>query len=461
MANDISLIMRIRSLFEGKGHQEAKREVEALGKKAKEAGNSGADGMNVMSAATAAMQGNLSGAATAISSLIGRVKLLGMSMMQLSLVAAVITSLIKLFQALAERADQMAANLRAIQSGNVTAAVERITQSYARMREETERAQKSRDKLFDVNMQELEAIKKLELAQINLNKQKELGAAATDKERAAIESKYKAAEMDRAKTFDDAASGFQRDLLGAKSGEASRQADRDRDQIDELMEQLRRRQQQTSYAQGIATQRQQFLGTNLDAVTLGLLRRGKGSDEEADKGRAEVAALIAKIEGLQKAVQDNTEAAQIYRKQADVAGIDIRTSGIQDTTARTALATDDRMRAERERAAAERERMQRDLDAMEARRAALASSRAETQSRLANRAASEQREADAYGAAAAGMRGRSGYGQANRAAAQEMREARAAAAAAEAYAAESTRLLKQIESALRAQRDALKRIPNS
>jgi hypothetical protein len=170
--NDISFIMRIRSIFEGKGHADAIKNVEDLGKKGKEAGESGAAGMNVMSTATAAMNGNISGVASGLTGLIGKVKLLGMSMMQLSLVAAVLTTLVKLFQAIAERADQMAQNLRAIQSGNVTAAVERITASYAKMREETERAQKSRDALFDVNMQELEAVKKLELAQIQLNKQR-------------------------------------------------------------------------------------------------------------------------------------------------------------------------------------------------------------------------------------------------------------------------------------------------
>ena len=90
-------------------------------------------------------------------------------------------------------ADAKAANLRAIQAGNVEAAVTRITESYDRMREEADRASTSRDKLFDVNMQELESVKNLALARIELNKQRALSTARTDAERAAIEAKYKAA----------------------------------------------------------------------------------------------------------------------------------------------------------------------------------------------------------------------------------------------------------------------------
>jgi len=451
--SDVSLIMRIRSIFEGKAHAEAKREVEDLGKKAAAAGKSGADSMNLMAAATAAMNGNLSGVATGVVGLTGKMKLLGMSMMQLSLVAAVLTSLVKLFQAISDRAQQMAANLRAIQAGNVQAAVARITESYARMREETERAQKSRDKLFDANMKELEAVKKMELAQIGLNKQRELGTAKTDEERAAIESKYKLQEMDRAKLSDDAAAGFQRDLLGAKAVESEQQAQRDMQEIEDLRSQLAKRQSQASYAQSEASRLSQGGGIAHALSGGSRLRRAEGMQQEADQGRGEVVALIAKIEALQKAVEDNTDAAAIFRKQADVAGIDMQTSGLQDTAARTALATDDRMRAEREAAKRERDRAQAELADLEALRAAM-----EQDAAARRAAADEARQRREQAEASPGAKTWAGLSLGLQ---QARKEEEAAAAALRAYMAERAARDAQLAADIRAATEALRRIPNS
>lgn len=392
------IIIRIRSTFDRKPVDEAAKSVETVGVSGKEAGQSGADGFNAMSTAAAAATGNIQGMVGGLAQALSRVKALGMSMMQLSLVAAVLTSLVKLFQALAERADQTAAGLRAIQAGNVEAAVARITASYAKMREETERAQGSRDKLFDVNMQELESVKNLALAQIELNKQRELGTAKTDAERAAIEAKYKAQAMDRAKVSDDAAAGFQRELLGAKAAESEAQAERDQQEIADLMQQLSRRQQQTSYAQGQASRKAHQGGTWADTLTLGSMSRGReGYQRDADKGRADVAQLIASIEGLQKSIADNTEAAAIYRKQADVAGIDIQTSDVMDQSARTAMATDERMRAERERMRAERERNAAEAARLQSERDALRAELAAKQAEASQASQARQLAQDAPG----------------------------------------------------------------
>jgi hypothetical protein len=254
--------------------------------------------------------------------------------------------------------------------------------------------------------------------------------------------------LESAKISDDAAAGFQRELLGAKANESDDAARAAQEQIDALMEQLGRRQQQTSYAQGEAT-RLASGGTAIQAITGGSrLRRSEGLQQEANTGRADVAKLITAIEGLQKTVADNIEAAHIYRKQADIAGIDIQTSAVQDTTARTALDTDDRMRAEREAARRERERLQAALDAAEERKAATVESRSETKQRLTFRASTEQAEATAAQAARSPL------------ARKEQAEARAAAQAVQAYAAETTAILKQLEASMKAQRDALKRLPN-
>jgi hypothetical protein len=447
------LIIRIRAAFNRKEVDDASQAVESLGQTGKAAGEQGASGMNAMSAASAAMSGNLQGTISAVTSLAGGVKALGMSMMQLSLVAAVLTGLVKLFEAISERAEQAAANIRNIQAGNVQAAIERITEAYAKMREETERAQGSRDKLFDVNMQELRSIQQLELAQIELNKQRELSTATTDQERAAIESKYKTMQREREAHFDTAAAGFERELLLAKANEADQAAAAAAEQVDALMEQLHRRQAQSSYAAGMATRKSHLWGTF----------RGQPQQyqKEGTEARADIARLISTVEKLQQTMADNTEAAAIYRKQADISLTTDRTAATGRAAAATAQETDDRMRADREAARAERERRQREIDAAQERLRAEQESRAETQRRLTARAQSEQREADQYSAAAAGLRGRSGYGAANRAAAKENAEASRAAQAAANYAAETNRIIKQLEAALKAQRDALKRIPNS
>jgi hypothetical protein len=191
--NDISLIMRIRSIFEGKGHADAVKNAETLAKTSTDAGRKGADAMNLMSTATQAMNGNTEAAISGVTQLIGKVKLLGMSMMQLSLVAAVLTGLVKLFQAISERADAMAAGLRQIKSDNVTAAITRINKSYDQMTEAADRAAKARDANFDLNQKELDSLRKLALANQELSKQAELRGAKTPEEQAAIEAKYKSA----------------------------------------------------------------------------------------------------------------------------------------------------------------------------------------------------------------------------------------------------------------------------
>ncbi len=456
------ILIRIRAAFDRKPVNDAKQNLEQLGKAGSDAGKTGADGMNVMSAATAAMQGNLSGAANAISSLVGRVKLLGMSMLQLSLVAAVITSLIKLFQALADRASNIALNLNAIKSGNLDNALARITESYKKMTEESDRAESSRDRLFDVSMQELQAIQKLESAQRELNKQKELSAATTEKERAEIESKYKATAMERDKWYGDQTQTAQQGLMLDKAAKRQEAADKARKQIEEIMEILPERLRQTNYAQRKASEKRATEGTWKDAVTFKATTFDASQWEaDAEKGREKVKDMFDTISQLQQVYQDNIEAATIYRKQSAISTIEQRSSDLGYKASSTALDTDDRMRAEREAARLERERLEREQEAMRSRIAAERQSRSETQSRLSERASRETAEADQYGAAAAAMRGRSGYNQANRSYQKERQDMVRAVKAAEDFAAETVRIMQQHEARIRAIAEAQKRIPNS
>lgn len=455
------IVLRIRSTFEKKPVEEATVAIDDLGKKSKDAGTSGAEGMDMMGTATAAMSGNLTGVATGVAQLASKVKLLGASMMQLSLVAAVLTMLVKLFQAISDRAEKMAEGLRSIKSGNVEAAIGRISKSYDDMREASDRANTSRDKLFDVNAQELEAIKNLELAQIELNKQKELGAAKTDEERAAIESKYKALAMEKSKTFDAGAADRQRELLQAKAATSNKEADAAEQAAAEITEQVRRRQQQTSYAAGMASKKASKKGSWGDALTLGSLSRGQeGYQAEAETGRAAVGKGLADIDKLQKTAADLREAAAIYTKQAETVVVNKQATDTGYQAASTAAATDDRMRSERDANRRERERIQQEIEAKSAAAARYQESTEGAVGSAKNRADNEQRE---YGAArdvAMKARGTKGYDKVLAAAKKERDEANAALDALRQLSAERAAMLKRMNAEIQALRDTQKRLPN-
>jgi hypothetical protein len=442
------LIIRIRAQFDGKPIEDAKKSVGDLGKGAKEAGQSSEQAMNLMGTASAAANGNISGVAEGVVRLTGKIKLLGMSMMQLSLVAAVLTSLVKLFQAIGERADAMAASLRQIKSDNVTNAIDQIKKSYDSMTEAAERAAKSRNAMFEVDAQEIESIHKKELAQIEYNKQMELGTAKTDDERKNIEARYKSTADASTQKHDTSQSDKKKSLLLAQADEAETAAQDAFDTYNALKEKANIRVAQNSRTQGIATQNAQA-STAANFFTGGsYLMKADTFTSEARSGVGEVASLLKELSELKKTWKDKEGEADILRKQASIVTRDSQTSTLSYNAVTVADTRAARDRESEARAAAQRKRLQEELDAAEERKAATVESRSETKQRLAFRASTEAAEAKSAQAAHSPR------------AAREVAESRAAAQAVAAYAAETTAILKQLEASMKAQRDALKRLPN-
>lgn len=442
------LIIRIRAQFDGKPIADASKSVGDLGKNAKAAGQSGEQAMNLMSTASAAANGNFSGVAEGVVRLTGKIKLLGMSMMQLSLVAATLTLLVKLFQAIAERADAMAAGLRQIKSDNVTNAIDQIKKSYDSMTEAAERATKSRNAMFEVDAQEIEAIHKKELAQIEYNKQVELGSAKTPEEKANIEAKYKSTTDTSNLKNETSQSGKKKSLLLAQADEAETAAQEAFDAYNAIKAKANQLMAHTSYAAGQASKEAQS-SVVANFFTGGKhLKASEAYGSEASTGRQSISAAINEMAALKKTQKEKEDEADILRKQASIVTTESQASTL---TYKAVTVADTRAARDRDaeaRAAAQRKRLQDELDAAEERKNATVESRNETKQRLTFRASTEAAEAKTAQAAHSPR------------AAREVAESRAAAAAVAAYAAETTAILKQLEASMKAQRDALKRLPN-
>jgi ribosomal protein S19E (S16A) len=73
-----------------------------------------------------------------------------------------------------EHADAMAASLRQIKSDNTTLAIDRINKYYDEQAKESDRAMKAREASFAVASEEIESLRKIELARLKLAEAEEL-----------------------------------------------------------------------------------------------------------------------------------------------------------------------------------------------------------------------------------------------------------------------------------------------
>ena len=96
------ILIKIKAIFSGKGAEEAQAAMQATKAKAQEmgaatrqVGQEGGAALNIMGAAGAAMSGNFEGVARAAVELLGKIKALNMSLLQLSLFAAALTGIVK------------------------------------------------------------------------------------------------------------------------------------------------------------------------------------------------------------------------------------------------------------------------------------------------------------------------------------------------------------------------------
>jgi hypothetical protein len=299
-----------------------------------------------------------------------------------------------------------------------------------------------------VDAQEIEAIHRKELAQIEYNKQMELGTAKTDDERKNIEAKYKSTADASTQKHDTSQSDKKKSLLLAQADEAETAAQDAFDTYNALKEKANIRVAQNSRTQGIATKEATGQGSWLYTLSLGTINKRADAQKQASEGVGEVASLLKELSELKKTWKDKEGEADILRKQASIVTTESQASTLSYKAVTVADTRAARDRDAEARAAAQRKRLQEELDAAEERKAATVESRSETRQRLTFRASTEAAEAKSAQAARSPL------------ARKEQAEARAAAQAVADYAKETTAILKNLEGLMKAQRDALKRLPN-
>jgi hypothetical protein len=219
MALGSEILLKIRGMFDSKPIEEAKKKTEELGKSADKAGKDASSGMNVMAAATALMQGNVNAAIGAIAPLIEKVKVLKMSLTQLTLVGALIGALVKLFSSIRERAAQAVEVLEKFRADSFEREVSRIEAAHAKWDAANQKSMAIREAAHQFFLAEYDAYKQEALAVNELAKQKELANAASEDERKIIENKYKGRASDISAAYDTKVSEQEKKRLEEKAQE--------------------------------------------------------------------------------------------------------------------------------------------------------------------------------------------------------------------------------------------------
>lgn len=185
------ILLKIRSTFESKPVEEAKKKTEELGKTAEKSGKDASGGMNVMAAATAGMTGNVNGAIAAIAPMIEKLKILKLSLTQLALVGAAAGALVALFKAMKDRAEAAAQAMAGIKNDNLRNEINSTAEAYDKLKQSMDDATAKGDAMLEYNQAMIDANKRLSLSLNDISKQRELNSAKTDDERRLIENKYK------------------------------------------------------------------------------------------------------------------------------------------------------------------------------------------------------------------------------------------------------------------------------
>jgi hypothetical protein len=199
------LLMRIRSTYDGTGTTAAAKAVgtdlanantkasetaKKTGKDVADAGKRGADGLNVMSLATAAMQGNFQAAASAAVPLLEKSKAVGLSMTQLSLAGAALSAVVAGLRAISEWAAAAAQRVANIQMDNFTKKVRDSAEAYEKLVESMRNMSAVKDATLAFNNSMVDSYTRQALAINELNKQRELASTADETKRREIEAKY-------------------------------------------------------------------------------------------------------------------------------------------------------------------------------------------------------------------------------------------------------------------------------
>lgn len=232
MSNAGEIIIRIKALFTGKGAEQAQAAMEATKRKASEMGSStqqsaqqGGAALNLMGAAGAAMSGSFDGLARASVELLGKIKSLNLSLLQLSLVAAALTALVKVFQMFRDSAQAAADKLSQLKFDIFAQQVKRSADEFDRLTAAMNRQAATADAQLAYNAALIDAHKRESLALNELAKQRELAAEGDESRKAGIEQKYARSAQAITAGFEDKKTADERKRLEAMTEEISARID--------------------------------------------------------------------------------------------------------------------------------------------------------------------------------------------------------------------------------------------
>lgn len=324
MSLGADILLKIRSTFESKPLEEAKKKTEELGKVTEKSGNDAASGMNVMAAATALMQGNVNGAIGAIAPLIEKLKVLKVSLLQLSLVGALLGALVTLFQSIRDRAAKAAEAVEMFRAEGFEREMKRVEDAHARWDIANNKSLEIRKASHDFFVAEQDAYKQEALAILELSKQRELSNVTSEDERRIIENKFKGRADEISGVYDTKIAEQEQKRLEQKAVDDENKIAQNEKEI----ARLKAMSQEQFFKAGRYTELASSWSSGLTGVSL------TGGDSASDKvvKKAELARADSKkaMEEAKKREIENDalqRSAEQSRKDAKLQALKIRTQG--------------------------------------------------------------------------------------------------------------------------------------
>ena len=449
------ILMKIRTMFDSKPIDEAKKKTEDLGKTTAAAGKDASGGMNVMAAATAIMTGNINGAIAAIAPMIEKLKVLKLSLTQLTLVGAAIGALVALFKSMKDRAEAAAQAMAGIKNDNLRNEINSTAEAYDKLKQSMDDATAKGDAMLEYNQAMIDANKRLSLSLNDISKQRELNSAKTDDERRLIENKYKGKsdEISGMSEREKENASLQRSIeaeneINRKLQEAE---DRKREAVAQAESASKSAQNASATGRGKIGWFSALAGLDRYSKWDGIAKDAGASTDKAITEFGEADADVKRLQDQKEALRRNREIAQKNRDAADRE----RTAARMGTTRESSdIQTDMANKSERERLQAEIDAKNRQQEEVEERFDSMKSSAARGYDKEKREASMAEGVAELYR-----KKGdRNGYDRALQAVAKESAEAEEAYKSMEAVAQEAAGVIASLKREIQMLQEQMKRI---
>jgi hypothetical protein len=332
MSLGTDILLKIRSSFESKSVDEAKKKTEELGKASQKAGQESSSSMNVMGAATALLQGNITGALTAIAPLVEKLKVLKVTMTTISLAGALLASVVALFKNMKDRAAEAAESLERFKADSFERQIAKIEAAHGRWDAANNKSLAIREAAHQFFVAENDAYKQEALAINDLAKQKELANAASEDERKIIENKFKGRADEISGAYDSRASEQEKKRLLQKASDDEEKIRKNEEAIAKTTQFAKKRFQdagdyvQQANQESLGWGGVRMFGNSSDT-------KATGYTAKADAARKESAELFKQAEAKRNENEQLKISAEQNRKMAAIQEVKTRTLGVAGESA--------------------------------------------------------------------------------------------------------------------------------